>query len=231
VALRVPYDDGRLAAGQTIADERAYYLDQAGGVPNPVTREDYAQFTWEQQGAALRGRAARGERTVTFAGPNEPAVAAVPDSPARPGLPVHMVAAGENVGLFGYAAGTDVWIVDRLGLADPIASRLEVGTRGRPGHEKLLQPQWVIARFSAPGTFPGDGFVASARRALECGAWHWDGAGTHYEAPIRRTLDRVSKPLTGGRFLSNLKAAATGDQLRFPPDAPIAAGLLCGPFG
>jgi arabinofuranosyltransferase len=230
-ALRVPYDDGRLVAGQSIVDERAYYLHQAGGVVNPVTQEDYDRFQWEQAGSAVRARAARGERSLTFAGPNDTEAAALPDIPARPGLPVHMVAAVQNVGLYGYAAGTDAWVVDRLGLGDPIAARIELGARGRPGHEKLLPPQWVIARFGAPDAYQGDAFVADARKALGCSVWRWDGTGLHREAPIRQTLDAVSQPLTPGRFVSNLKLAATGDKLRFPPDPPIAADAFCGPFG
>lgn len=229
IALRVPYDDGRLLAGQTIVDERAYYVGQANGTDNPVTREDYGNFQWEQQGEELRRRAARGERTVTFDAPNSDLAGNPADAPARPDLPVHMVAGSYNIGLLGYAAGPDVWVVDRLGLGDPIASRIELDDRGRVGHEKEMPPEWVLARFSS-APFPGDVGVAQARRALSCSVWRWDGAGVRHEAPLRDIVDGVSKPLTASRFLSNLKLATTSGSLRFPRYGLPAASELCGPF-
>ena len=46
---------------------------------------------------------------------------------------VVLVAGRWNIGLTAYAAGLDVHVVDRRGLSDPIASRLQVRARGRPG--------------------------------------------------------------------------------------------------
>lgn len=227
--LRVPYDDGRLLRGQVIVDERAYYVGQAGGIENPVTREDYSGFEWEQQGERARQRAARGERTVTFDASNSDLPAIPPDAPARPDLPVHMVVASYNIGLLGYAAGPDVWVVDRLGLGDPIAARIRLDQRGRVGHEKAMPPEWVLARFSS-APFPGDVGIAAARRSLHCSVWWWDGAGVRREDPLREIVAGVSEPLTAGRFLSNLKLATTSGALRFPRDPPFAQAQLCGPF-
>ncbi len=41
-----------------------------------------------------------------------------------------------NVGFTGYYSGRNIYLIDRLGLADPIISRIALEKRGRPGHEK-----------------------------------------------------------------------------------------------
>jgi arabinofuranosyltransferase len=230
LALRVSYDDGRLVSGQRIVDERAYYVGQARGPQNPITLEDYSRFAWEQQGADVRRRAARGERTVTFKGPNEDLPSIPLEAPARTDLPVHMVAAADNVGVFGYAAGRDVWVVDRLGLGDPLAARIKLYGRNRPGHEKLMPVQWVLARFADPAQTSSDGWVNSARHALDCSVWWWDGTGVHREDKLRPLLDAVSKPITPGRFISNVKFSLSGANFRFPGNPPTAELDLCGPF-
>ena len=56
-----------------------------------------------------------------------------------------------NLGFFGYAAGTDVDVIDDHGLADVAGSHLQLHERGRPGHEKALSDVWTFARYAAPG--------------------------------------------------------------------------------
>jgi arabinofuranosyltransferase len=120
-----------------------------------------------------------------------------------------------NVGLAGVAAGRRVHVVDTYGLADPLAGRLLLSERGRPGHEKRLPVAWVIARFSEPAAGePAD--VASARRALACG----EPARLH---------DAVTGPLTFGRFLRNLRDAWSFHDLRIPDDPATAERQLCEP--
>ncbi len=42
----------------------------------------------------------------------------------------------KNVGFLGFYAGKRVYVLDRLGLTDPVVSRINIKVRGRPGHEK-----------------------------------------------------------------------------------------------
>lgn len=47
-----------------------------------------------------------------------------------------MWVAHHNIGFMGYYAGPRVIFIDRLGLTDPVVSRVKMDRRGRPGHEK-----------------------------------------------------------------------------------------------
>jgi arabinofuranosyltransferase len=44
----------------------------------------------------------------------------------------------------------DITIIDPLALNDHIGSRIELTTRGRPGHEKIVPAAWFVARYPAP---------------------------------------------------------------------------------
>jgi arabinofuranosyltransferase len=135
-------------------------------------------------------------------------------APAVPG-PVRLVAGLSHVGVLGYVAGADVHIVDRLGLADPIASRLVLSQRGRPGHEKTLPDAWIVARFGNLGIV-ADAFRAgpAAAAALGCG-------------DLAHLLRAVEDPLTVSRFLENMREAWTFHRLRIPADPTAARDQLC----
>ena len=232
-ALRVPYGDvevGDVPAGE-IVDERAYYSALAGGVRNPVEAEDYARSESASDALAARRRAEAGERIVTFTGRNPEKQEELPgDQPTRPGLRVPFVAAVSNVGIFGYVAGPRVYVEDRLALGDPVAARLELDSRGRVGHEKLLPPAYVLARFADPSTFASDQNIVNAQRVLNCNPWIWDGAGTRPSNWLREHLRRIAQPLTAGRFLGNAEYALTGNKLRLPREPWTAAVEICGPY-
>jgi arabinofuranosyltransferase len=232
-ALRVPYGDvevGDVPAGE-IVDERAYYGALAGGVRNPVEVEDYARSESAADAFEARRRAEAGERVVVFTGRNPEEEGELPaDQPTRAGLRVPFVAAVSNVGIFGYAAGPRVYVQDRLALGDALAARLELDSRGRVGHEKLLPPAYVLARFADPSTFAGDENVRNAHRVLNCSPWIWDGAGTRPSNWLREHLRRIEQPLTVGGFLGNVKYAATGQKLRLPREPWTAAIEICGPY-
>ena len=138
-----------------------------------------------------------------------------------------------GIGLPAYVQGPDVYFLDRLGLADPVGSRLRVDEPGQPGHEKLLPDAWLAARLSSgrfdtaglplgafvpalyaspPGELRSD--VAAARRALRCD-------------DIRELRDAVREPLTPGRFLDNLVSAPRLTLLEIPPDPHEAERTLC----
>ena len=205
--LRVPYpaqinDDG-------LADERSVYVENSGH-PNPITLDDYMQMTqpWPRDGQAWHDLATDHPRVLVIDMDQYPLNPAVdPD--------IAVVALAWNVGLAGYAAGIEVHVADRLGLSDPIASRLRIEERGRPGHEKELSSAWVIARFStARGSVENVGAVAAARSALECGE-------------VDDLLDAVSQPMTLGRFADNLVLAFSLHDLRLPNDSVMADDELC----
>lgn len=207
--LRTDYDETPAIAASGVADERAVYASMAGH-EHPVTLDDYSGHGWAQAGAAVHQRAAAGHRVVTFGGPNlDPPP---PDTTLAGGTtPAVLVAPAANVGLFGYAAGRDVHVVDRHGLADPVAARLRLDIRGRPGHEKHMPPSWVLARFARAGGTPEE---RAAARALGCG-------------DLEETLRAVTEPTNLGRFLSRIGFALTSTRLRFDADPRAAARELC----
>lgn len=156
--------------------------------------------------------------------------------PPRPGGPDPAVVQ-YGVGIPAYALGPDTYVLDALGLADPVTARLELGPgRGIVAHEKPLLPPWVVARLAAtaaglddddfprPPLFAGmdpDPYrepfarrVALARRALRC-------------PPLRRFTATWQAPLTPARFAANLRAAFTNHRLRIPRHPRDAAARLC----
>ncbi|MDQ1460991.1 MAG: arabinofuranosyltransferase, partial [Actinomycetota bacterium] len=74
------------------------------------------------------------------------------DAPA-PGLRLPTIASG-GIGVVSYALGPRVSVLDLNGLADPIASHLQLVRRGYPGHEKLLPAPWVAALVTADSSHP-----------------------------------------------------------------------------
>jgi arabinofuranosyltransferase len=200
--LRVPYAGEIGPAG--IADERGYYM-KAG--PPRVTLADYDDHVWVQRGRALRALAEERQRILMLDD------GAVPGPPLDPRVRADVVAGNQNVGLAGYAAGPRVHLVDRLGLGDPLAARLALAGRGRPGHERLLGEEWLIARFAAPAAGDPEP-VRRGRAALGCGR-------------LRDLLRAIESPLSADRFLRNLTAAWSLDRLSIPANPLEAAATLC----
>ena len=232
--LRVPYHEASVAdvPKEDIVDERSYYVALAGGVEHPVEIEDYRRSKSGTDGFAARDRAAAGERVVVFMGRNPEKQDELPGPvAARGGLRVPFVAAVSNVGVFGYAAGPGVYVEDRLALGSPVAARIELTDRGRVGHEKLLHKGWVHGRFGDPAAVASDSAAASAKRAFECNPYIWDGAGVRPSNWLRAHLEAVQEPLTAGRFLRNVKLAATSPKLRIKEDPNLAVADICGPYG
>ena len=112
-------------------------------------------------------------------------------------------------------------LVDRNGLADPLAARLRLRDPRppRPGHEKILPEDWVLARFAVPTSQRGrrmlaDPGVDAASRALAC-------------APLRELVAATTAPLDAGRFLANIGYAVRQRSLRFAPEPVAAVEELC----
>ncbi len=215
-----------------IGDERGWYVRESKEA-HPVTLEDYRAFGFHRDAAWLRGIAARGcpggtlpdgsggagrcERTLRVDdagyGNLHPWQEVRPLGGAADPRVVMAVARGA-VGMAGYLLGPAVHLVDRVGLTDPIAARLEIDHRGRPGHEKSLPNAWLAARFTEAAQ-DEDAGVSAARRALSC------GPAADLDAAIR-------EPLTAGRFLRNIGAAWRLQRLRIPADPFEAERRFCG---
>jgi arabinofuranosyltransferase len=193
-----------------ITNERDVYVGTHG---NPVTIDDFS-YT----GSVLFGRKARdqsasgGHRDVAIFTPffwgNQSMGADVPA----------FVQGGVfgccTIGMLSVAAGNDIYIADMCGLASPIGSRLEIGRRGRPAHEKILRASWIFAMFGDPHSEPTTGGagrasaspeeIEVARKALGCPA-------------IQRMLARARAPLTLDRATRNLIESFTDFASRIDP--------------
>lgn len=221
----------RVDPSGAVVEERGFYVALSGN-RHPVTREDYAQFSWAREGRLRRALVGR-ERVVKLV-PRSQAFLAdppYPDPPSAASAGSGVVAVFMAVGVAGDAAGRRVRIVDRLGLADPLGARVHprpqlLSTGGvrparlRPGHEKVLPLEWVIARyadFSSPvgrrlARVPA---VSAARRALGCGDVH-------------RLVEAVDSPLTLRRFLANVRLAILLHGFRLDPEPQRAERDACG---
>jgi arabinofuranosyltransferase len=145
------------------------------------------------------------------------------------------------IGLPAYAMGTDLQVLDLLGLADPVGARYELSHRGfLPGHEKTMPTPWVLARLVDDGvvgsetSFPEDydrivgsnalipptsgaeldQQVADARAALDCGE-------------LGELLDRVTGPMSAGTFVDNVLGSFSATSLSVPPDPATAYERFC----
>ena len=221
--LRTSYAGTSNFSNRGLADEWAYYRAKAGH-DNPVTLEDYEQDGWAALGAEARQPGERNEPIVLDEGET------FGELPSQPGLLQPTVVLTRNIGLLGYAAGPEVHVVDRRGLGDPVASRLRLDQRGRPGHEKLLDYPWAIARFSSSTPGPADvdpdcsdclqrlpevnEQVPPAREALKCGTLH-------------DVILAVTEPMSLSRFFENLALAPRATTVRFAAEPVVAERELC----
>ncbi|MEW6482938.1 MAG: hypothetical protein AB1397_08125 [bacterium] len=143
-----------------------------------------------------------------------------------------------NLGITGFVAGPKVHYFDWIGIADPIAARFILEKRGRPGHEKKLSVEWVLARikynllhpkgaikaspifilhdtkYDLNKTIINDPKVTYAKEALECG--------------LKDYLDGIQERLTSERFFKNIIIAWKYRNLRIPFDPKKAKQKFCG---
>jgi arabinofuranosyltransferase len=198
-----------------IADERRIWLGYAQRA-HPVTAADYSRSRFAVDAREIRA-IARTQRVVLIGPEGSPL--ALPPLPLASSIPARAVAARPSVGIIGYTTGSQVRIFDQLGLADPFASRIRLRVRGRPGHEKTIGDEWMIAMDADPGAVmpagaPSAALVADARAALACPALH-------------QLAQAVSAPLDPGRFASNLWHAWSLTRLRFDATPVLARAELC----
>ena len=175
--------------------------------PNPVywatTSGTHTSQTSSRDCTASDERSCSTSPTGSWRAPIAPSV---PDS-------VRVVLGMRNVGILGYIAGPDVHLTDLLGLADPVAARLILVERSRPGHEKMLP---------TPGSWRG----SASRAARSAPRPRRRGAGNGMRRP-GRLLHAVSDPLTPSRFLANIGVAWSLHRLRIPAEPAAAARRFC----
>jgi len=230
-ALRAPVEPAKDPTNLRVYDQRRRYAE-VWGYRDMVTLGDYAALATQLPGLHVRlGRElaalARGGRAIVLAsrsnrrfGERYPVSLAGVAPP--PNFPSPVVVRTGGIGRLGLAAGPRVHLVDRFGLADPIAARLRLPPQRppRPGHEKSLPGEWVLARFAVPSTeargrsLATDSNVQAARRALAC-------------PPLRELTAVTTAPLDAGRFIDNVGYAVRERSLRFAPEPPLAAQELC----
>lgn len=192
-----------------ITDERKFYVEESG-TPNPVTIGDYRNLRsgWAQHGFDLRMLAEERPRTLIMLEGTFPLSDHVdPES----GL---VVVVG-NIGVRGFAAGSEVYMVDFQGLGDPLAGRLRIEERTRPGHEKQMPAVFFQARFGRLGGIPPSIQLDAAVAMLRC-------------PDVELLLEAVENPLTLQQFVSNIRHSWNLTQIRIDRDPVVALEDLCG---
>jgi arabinofuranosyltransferase len=203
-----------------ISDQRADYVKNSGK-RNPVTIDDYraSHLPWAQFGRDARSLAERGERWLLLNPFFDPS--AQPLELSDHVVETRIVSVVPTLGLYAYAAGPDVFVVDSLGLSTAIGSRFRRPPPppgwppdGIAGHDKLHGSSWELARFTSPG--PADRpDVRDARRSLGCGA-------------VPELLDAVTGRFGPGRAWRNFQDSFTLTTLRLPEPPNEAVRELCG---
>jgi arabinofuranosyltransferase len=147
------------------------------------------------------------------------------------GRPVY---ASWGIGVVGYALGEDVYMLDMLGLADPVVSRFALERQGAAGHEKPIPEAWLAARVS-DGPVPEDLlrtpmlsvplYESPPGRLDEDAEAAWRALGCGELADLRHA---VHDELTPGRFLRNLVESPALTRLQIPADPNEAEARFCG---
>lgn len=209
-------------AGHPVGERKGYILKT--GNQHPVTLADYRKLNWLRWVREVRDDVARRERVVEIAPVvlNAPSGRGSVDPPRRFALVSDVDAkaalAFTGIGAVSYAAGVDVFVIDRLALGDPLASRLTGQPLFKAGHDKYLTTPWIEARFTPPRSRDPDPAVrretSAAREALTCG-------------DLARLMRDVHRPLTAGRFLGNIAHSWTLTRLTIPAVPMDARAALC----
>jgi len=216
-----------------ILDERRWWSETAGE-PHPTHLEHYTKHKFYQGPMVIKDMIAKGcPAGLASLGDDigdyckrvawlDPLDGRLSDHPEDILLPLntdvaapHVVAvyAFRPLGISGRAMGLRINLTDSFGLADPLAARSELITRGRPGHEKVFSTVWFAAKYAAAGS-TNDPRVATAKRALACG-------------PLRKLHQATHEPLSIERFFKNLTLAFELHSLRVPSDPDEAVRRFC----
>ncbi|MFE2867082.1 hypothetical protein [Embleya sp. NPDC059259] len=212
--FRVPYA-GIGPSG--IADERGFYTSVLG-VANPVTADAFVNG-FPGFPTMIQGPHPEYRHTLVDRSPTHSFVV-----PLRPDLRASIVAIWPSLGMNGAATPVTGIALDDLGLAYPLGAHIRLTTRGRPGHEKRIDPAWVLAEYADPAAPAPPGIdpirIAAARYTLTCGPTD--------RGRLKGLRDSVHAPMTWRRFTINLIGAVDRTAFRFPDDPIAAARRICG---
>lgn len=219
----------RLASGVNVGlfgtfngvnNERALWI-YITGKAHPITLQDYARYT--HFATTFRHDAAVAQHSnsqvMLILPPSPKNVSGEHAVPATSPLPFHLVVNFGNIGANGVVSGPQVYVFDTLSLANPIGAHTELRLRGEPGHEKLIGPAWMVARFgTVGGPLPPDApsalSIEAAREALGC-------------QPLRSYLHAITAPWTPQLAVSNILHALTFTTMSYSANPIIAARQLC----
>jgi len=201
-----------------ISDERLVLL-RGSLKAHPVMLADFAEYNvWADGGLSINSMVRAGDRGLLL----DPTSVIQPASsliPLRSDERAPIVVFSGAVGLYAYAAGNSVKVVDLFGIVDWLSAHLRLQVRARPGHEKQIPAAWMFARFAQSGAPIPNGIspkdVAAAARALTCGDF------PRLEASVQGSLGL-------GRILSNIGHAVSLSGFRFSPEPQTAELELCG---
>ncbi|MFD0630790.1 hypothetical protein ACFQ9X_03115 [Catenulispora yoronensis] len=197
-------------------DENAVYVERTGHA-NPDSAEIHMNAgDLNIHRHAINKALASGQREMVF----DNNYITQPNVPLAPGVGGSVASVIGTLGVAGYLVPLDGTIVDVWGLSNTIGAHMDIPVRGAAGHEKLLPEVWNLALYADPAadattvrtaaragvTAPA---LAAARHTLQCGQ-------------VKDLLDSIEKPMTVGRFFSNLTNSFDYTSLRIPAD-PIAA--------
>jgi len=143
-----------------------------------------------------------------------PTLLAAPLFDATPG---RTTLVSSSAGVSGYQAGPDVIVHEANALADLVGSHMPPLPRSLAGHRKREPWEWIIAMTTRPGVTAGldAAKVEAGRHAIGCGE-------------LADLLAATSRPLTFGRFFSNVVDAPGWTRLDVPRDEQRAERKFCG---
>ena len=140
---------GPLVVRHTIVTDGRAGVVHALHEANPVTAEDFGWGTASVAKPAGASGAWTGGRQLDVT---------LPEDVSQP------IDIMYGVGLSAYAEGGRVYVLDRLGLGDPLVSRFEVDAPGFIGHEKPIPNAWLAARITTGSAVASERATARPRR-------------------------------------------------------------------
>lgn len=177
-----------------IADERRWYVKRSF-TNRPVTLRDYEFHSFYRVGeAATVISRKQGIQAIYWA----------------------------HIGIAVGVMPDDLTIIDPLALNDHVGSRIELTTRGRPGHEKIVPAAWFVARYPPPrglvvlNQLNGEFYKKETPARIEA-------AKLVLSSPRLVELNEaVSAPMSGALFIRNILRSWRLTFMRIPAD-PVRA--------
>lgn len=204
--------------GEPMASARRVFDERAGCVrltktPNPITSDVF--ITAEGPAAVLAANALRDHDHLLI---TEGGIA----ERANPAYPQPMIYVSGRLGTGGTVVPLSSFVVDKLGLANPLGARIEVNQPGLIGHEKSLPWSWIFAEYADPGDDAkqpegaSQDDIAAARRAMKCGE-------------LAELFASTRAPMSLRRFWDNLAGSVRRTRLEIPTDPHAAEAKFCRP--